>query len=268
MEAIMKIEDVNGVKAVSTRTVSEELGVQHKNLLETIEKYLSEIEDAFGRVAFKTEPLQTSGGIQNAKVAYLTEDQAIFVSTLSRNSQQVVQFKARLVQAFQAARKFIQQVTAPMNPAEMKLQVFRMLEEEAESLRKQNFLLSSAKELLEVENTELVTTVRQLEPKAEMFDAMHGSGDKITTDSIANELGISSAAKLNKMLEKDHIIKWNENDKKWVLTAKYRGQGLTIDNPRKITRGDGSVVTKLWMYWTGKGRIFLHQKYNPSTAVA
>ena len=106
-----------------------------------------------------------------------------------------------------------------------------------------------------------------MEPKSKMFEAMHEAPSEFTTDSIASELGISSAMKFNKMLEKDGIIKRAVNEDKWVLCAKYRGQGYTIDKPREITKKDGSKAIKLWMYWTGSGRIFLHTKYN-SKAVA
>ncbi|GAA4299638.1 phage antirepressor KilAC domain-containing protein [Nibribacter koreensis] len=157
---------------------------------------------------------------------------------------------------------------APMSPEEMKLQVFRMLEQEAESLRQQNFLLSSAKELLEVENTSLSKTVNLLAPKAELYDLMHNGEGLYSTDSIANELGISSATKLNKILERDGIVKRDRNEDKWMLRAEYRGKGFSRDVPHKYFRKDNTEGVRKWMYWTGPGRLFIIERYTSTTSKA
>jgi phage regulator Rha-like protein len=69
--------------------IAIELGIEHKNLLATIKEYKTEIEEDFERVAFETLSVKTAGGMQNITLAYLTEDQANYVMTLSKNTHQV-----------------------------------------------------------------------------------------------------------------------------------------------------------------------------------
>ena len=75
---------------VDSRLIAEELDITHKSLMETIRGYQSTIESTFGKLRFETEV----NGANPARFVYLTEDQAAFVATLSRNSEQVVAFKA------------------------------------------------------------------------------------------------------------------------------------------------------------------------------
>lgn len=103
---------------VSSRDFAAGLGIQHKNLLATIRQHQPAIETDFGRIAFEAELGEIDSAFQTPNlpaplkrstkpltVAYLTEDQALFVGTLSRNSQRVVAFKSVLVRSFAQARR-------------------------------------------------------------------------------------------------------------------------------------------------------------------
>lgn len=60
--------------------------VQHKNILELIRKYLPDFE-AFGRVAFETQPFETAGGTQKREIAWLNEDQTTLLFTFLKNTE-------------------------------------------------------------------------------------------------------------------------------------------------------------------------------------
>lgn len=113
-ELITITTDEQGSLAVNTLDFANGLGIQHKNLLETIRTHQEAIERDFGRIAFQTQPLETGGGKQKGITAYLTEDQALFVGTLSRNSKRVVEFKSTLVRSFAEARKRLQPEPVPI----------------------------------------------------------------------------------------------------------------------------------------------------------
>ncbi len=101
----------NGVLVVDSRLVANSLLIKHKNFLATIEKYLSQIESSFGAVAFETREFKTKQGNSSVeRYAYLTEAQATFLMTLSRNTEKVVHCKLELVKAFTEAKKIIKQV--------------------------------------------------------------------------------------------------------------------------------------------------------------
>lgn len=93
------------VLIVDSRLIAERLGIEHINFMETIGDYQTQIEQFFGIVRFETEKLGGRGRPQ--KYALLTEDQSIFLITLSRNTPEVVQCKIDLVVAFSTAKDLL-----------------------------------------------------------------------------------------------------------------------------------------------------------------
>lgn len=261
MEGLV-LQSAKGEPVTTSMKVAAAFNKRHDNVIQDIQTLSCSPE--FNLLNF--QEISYSDSMNRIQRGYeITKDGFAFLA-MGFRGKKAAAFKEKFINEFNKREAIIKNgglSTAPMNAAEMKLQVFRMLEEEASSLRHQNFLLSSAKELLEVEKDQLTTTVKKLEPKARVFDLMNNQEDKYTTDSIAHELGISSARKFNEMLQKDGIIKWDINGKKWMLRADYRGNAFTIDEKQEIPLPNGGIKLKYWMYWTGPGRIFLHQKYNP-----
>lgn len=99
----------NDVLVCDSREIAKELEIDHSNFLETIYKHQIVIESHFGVIPFQTGKPQ--GGVKGGrpeKFALLTEDQFIFIATLSRNTVKVVEVKAQLVKAFSTARRALQ----------------------------------------------------------------------------------------------------------------------------------------------------------------
>lgn len=109
---LLPIQTINETPVIDSRLVAKALGIQHKSFMETIHKYQSEIE-AFSSLPFQTEVKKKKVGATREKFCYLSEDQAIFMGTLSRNTQRVVAFKVNLVKAFAQARKNIEEALSP-----------------------------------------------------------------------------------------------------------------------------------------------------------
>ncbi|MFB2769811.1 Rha family transcriptional regulator [Pelatocladus sp. BLCC-F211] len=103
----LNVIDREGLLVVDSRLIAEELGIQHKNFLATLDKYIEEIEEDWGQVAFETETVETSGGKQSQRVAFLTEPQATLLMTYSRNTEQVRRCKRQLVKAFDKAKSVL-----------------------------------------------------------------------------------------------------------------------------------------------------------------
>jgi phage regulator Rha-like protein len=111
MSEIVVVTHPDGVLVVDSRLIAQELGIEHENFMETIQKYKNQAEQAFGTIRFQTGSSQMPDGRPNPKpqkYCLLTEEQATFYMTLSRNTPEVVALKVRLVKAFFEARKKLQ----------------------------------------------------------------------------------------------------------------------------------------------------------------
>lgn len=102
----------DGALVVDSRLIAERLGIKHENFVATIEKYKNQTEQAFGTIRFQTGSSTMPDGRINPKperFVFLTEDQATFLMTLSRNSSEVVQCKLELVKRFSEAKRLLRQ---------------------------------------------------------------------------------------------------------------------------------------------------------------
>ncbi|MFC5930853.1 hypothetical protein D6T64_11770 [Cryobacterium melibiosiphilum] len=85
---------------ISSETIADGSGVQHKNVLDLIDANRADFED-FGLVAFETRARsagQHGGGV--TRIALLNEQQATLLMTFQRNTELVRGFKKALVRAF------------------------------------------------------------------------------------------------------------------------------------------------------------------------
>ena len=90
---------------VDSRLIAQELGIGHENFIETVRKYQKQAEQAFGILRFETGEIKGRG--QPEKYCLLTEEQATFYMTLSRNTPEVVELKIKLVKAFSEAKRLL-----------------------------------------------------------------------------------------------------------------------------------------------------------------
>ena len=94
----LNLTTINGQSRVSSEIISESIGTSYKSTIRLIKNHRPALE-TFGEVRFEI-------AVGNRKtLAYLNEDQAIFLLTLSKNTAIVVEFKRQLVAAYSASRK-------------------------------------------------------------------------------------------------------------------------------------------------------------------
>jgi phage regulator Rha-like protein len=98
-------------KVVSSLQIAENLDLQHESLQRLITKYISKLE-LFGVVRFEI-------GAKNKKTFYLNENQALFLGTLSKNTELVVEFKNALVTAFSNLKEIKQEPTKELTTIEI-----------------------------------------------------------------------------------------------------------------------------------------------------
>jgi phage regulator Rha-like protein len=109
--AELEIIDDGGRLLVDSRLIADRLGIQHDNFLQTLATYETLMEQSFGVLLFQTgKPSGGSKGGRPSRYALLSEDQATFLMTLSRNSPEVVQCKLDLVKSFAKAKEILRKI--------------------------------------------------------------------------------------------------------------------------------------------------------------
>ncbi len=174
MNELIPIIQVSDTLVADSRNVATALQIRHESFLATLDTHCASVEAEFGRVRFEIGTLETAGGKQRTRFAYLTEDQSLFLATLSRNSAPVVRVKAWLVKAFKAARESL--VPTSIVPA--------LPQDYIEALE----ALVVAKKA----EKQLALQVAEMEPKAAFFDAVTDSKDAIEMAAVAKVLAIPS----------------------------------------------------------------------------
>ena len=99
--------EYEGALVVDSRLIADSLAIDHESFMKTINKYQTQAEQAFGILRFQIGEIQGRG--QPEKYCFLTEDQAFFFMTLSRNTSRVVSAKLSLVKSFSEAKKLLRQ---------------------------------------------------------------------------------------------------------------------------------------------------------------
>ena len=124
---LLKIENVNNTDVVDSRLIAQELGISHAAFYRTIKENQKDIEEDFTQVCFKNETVKNSvGAVNTVKFAYLNEDQATYLMTLSRNTTQVKQLKRKLVKSFSEAKRLL---LKPKTALELAREQVKLLEQ-------------------------------------------------------------------------------------------------------------------------------------------
>jgi phage regulator Rha-like protein len=188
----------HGSFVVDSRLIAGELGIEHRALRQTIDKYLTDLQ-GFGVLTFEmSKPLEGSTGGRPELYCYLNENQATFLMTLSRNTPAVVQCKKNLVQAFSNAKGVITGQHDRIRELELELELRKT---EQKLLDTRNTIVNTCPESIQqrilgyqvIKETEIVETV---------IDRSSGeSSTGVGITYIARRLGFKSTAQCWKFLD-------------------------------------------------------------------
>lgn len=245
MPTIERSDD--GTLTVSSLTIAEGSGVQHKNVLELIHANVADLEE-FGQLAFETR-----AGYNNAQVriAHLNEQQAALVMTYQRNTDRVRAFKKALVKAF-----------------------FEM----AERLAAPSAALPSRRELaqwlIEAEDAKaaLESKVKADAPKVLFADAVAASQTTILVGDLAKILRGNGAEiganRLFELLRRDGFLIRREGTDRNMPTQRAMDLGLFKIKETVVTHSDGHTTISKTPKVTGKGQTYLIDRYAPRRQLA
>jgi phage regulator Rha-like protein len=179
----LAVFEQNGVLVVDSRLVASELNVTHSDWMRNIiKKYQAQIEQGFGSLRFENEVKKREIGATSENFVWLTEDQVLFVMTLSRNTERVIQCKMNLVKAFSNARKQLQQPQPMTTIQALAVMVNQMAEQERRMIEQEQQLKLAESRLAAVE--------------CEQGRYIAPSGNKYTVLGFAVKQGLEVSAKV------------------------------------------------------------------------
>jgi phage regulator Rha-like protein len=98
----------DGEPLASTEIIARGMKARHRAVIQLVRQYAGELE-SFGRVQFQIASFITRGGVQHREIAMLNERQSALLISLMRNSEEVLDFKIRLISDFYRMRDALQQ---------------------------------------------------------------------------------------------------------------------------------------------------------------
>ena len=242
MELIkVSVENINGVLVTTSNRVAEELGVNHKDLLEKIEGYIEKFtkaeSSALGENLDFTEfyipsSYKVEGNFKSYK-NYLITQKGIAQLIGGYNASVPIAFVLNVayINEFERMKNHIKSQKLPQTYLEALKELVKV-EEEKERLLKEN-----------IEN----------KPKVEYHDVILDSEGTLTTTQIAKEYG-KSAVWLNKYL-KNRGVQYKKGNQ-WYIYSKYADKGYI----REITTYNEDVDKSFTsMRWTNLGRKFIYE---------
>lgn len=231
-------------------TIAQMFGKEHKNVMADIRKTIDTLESLkvseevkemgidIGALRFQHTSYIHPQNKQTYSKYHLNFD-AFMLVTMGYTTQRAMIVKIKYINEFNRMKEYIEkQNKLPTTFAEA-LRLAADLEEE--------------KQQLLIENHEM-------KPKAQYFDIVLDSTSTYTATQIANELGISSAKALNKLLHEKEVQR--RVGGQWVLYAKHQGKGYIDTKTFTFDKNDGSRGSNQQLRWTEKGRRFIHDLIN------
>lgn len=95
-------------------------------------------------------------------------------------------------------------------------------------------------------------------PKVQYYEDVIESKTQLTTNIIAQEIGVS-AIRLNQMLKERKVI--YKQGKQWLIVSSLRNKGLVDNKIHTYKNSKGEKMTDTQMRWTEKGREFIHSLF-------
>lgn len=238
MNYLVEIKNVDGKSVVSSRTIAEQLGKRHADVLESIEKIKNNCSTEISVQLIKSSYKDSSG--KSNKEYLLTKDGFVLYMF---NIQGYNDFKMAYINEFNRME------------AELNKKKIALPQNYIEALEQ---LVDTAKEneRLNVLNSMQSQQIAELKPKADYTDKILKSKSLVTITAIAKDYGVSGT-EMNKILHGLGVQ--YKQGKQWLLYSRYQSNGYTHSETVEFQRKDGTNDVSMITKWTQKGRLFLYQ---------
>ncbi|MDU5634505.1 MAG: phage regulatory protein/antirepressor Ant [Staphylococcus epidermidis] len=242
MQALQKIQIENNSElgaVVSSRVVAEEIGRQHKHVLEGIDEMIKKSRADISTLLIPHQ-YKARNGKRNREYLLTKDGFALYMFNIQGHND----FKMAYINKFNEMENQLKQPIAsymiedPVKRAEL------WIEEQKE------------KQQLQLENSMQKQKIAEYEPKASYLDTILNNKSLVTVGQIAKDYGMSAQA-LNKLL---HELKVQyKQSGQWLLYSNLHAKGYTHSSTTEIEHKDGSTSVRMNTKWTQKGRLFIYE---------
>lgn len=252
------LQNKDGQVLVSSRDVAKHFNKKHSEVIYAIEGRIgkdgtvknngilmsgnSQLSQMFIKTEYKDS-------MNRMKYKYLMNRDGFSLLCMGFTGQEALEWKLKYIEAFNKMEETIKSGNYLTEEERLKLQLFS--KDASEVAYAHNRLIELATAPLIAENAEM-------KPKADYHDEVLKKDGLITTTVVAKDLGFSSANKLNKVMNANHIIFKNQSgtwcpyaDYEWLIEENYADyESYTNEHSKPCLK------------WTEKGRKWIVENYN------
>ena len=233
MEQTLALSKHGDELLIDSRLVAEELGLQHESFMAAVYKHKMAIEDICGALRFEIGPkLNKNSGGDQPKIVLLTEDQALYIGTLSKNTEAAVKFKGRVVLAYSKARRQLQ--SQSLSTELTRKQILSLALEAEEALEKANAIIA------------------EQAPQVALAQKVIEATNLQTVAHVAKEFGMGRQ-RMFKFLRDQKILLSDNTPLQRYIDAQYFEVRL-----KPIAMG-GNQMNYAQTFVTGKGIAYIHK---------
>ena len=252
------LSEKNGQVLASSREVAEKFGKAHGSILKTIcgetrnGKHVNGLCDeilASGNPLTKYFIKSTYMNRGKEYPEYLMTRDGFSLLAMGFTGKEAVEWKLKYIDAFNQMEDRLKNGNQLTEEEKLKLMLFSKDASE---------VAYAHNRLIELATAPLIAENEELKPKAEYHDEVLKKDGLITTTVVAKDLGFSSANKLNKVMNANHIIFKNQSGT-WCPYAEY--EWLIEDNYADY-ESYTNEHSKPCLKWTEKGRKWIVENYN------
>ena len=252
------LSEKNGQVLASSREVAERFGKAHGSVLKTIcgetrnGEHVNGLCDeilASGNPPTKYFIKSTYMNRGKEYPEYLMTRDGFSLLAMGFTGKEAVEWKLKYIDAFNQMEDRLKNGNQLTEEEKLKLMLFSKDASE---------VAYAHNRLIELATAPLIAENEELKPKAEYHDEVLKKDGLITTTVVAKDLGFSSANKLNKVMNANHIIFKNQSGT-WCPYAEY--EWLIEDNYADY-ESYTNEHSKPCLKWTEKGRKWIVENYN------
>ena len=239
------LSEKNGQVLASSREVAEKFGKAHDKVKRSIKSFEKDVA-IFGEMFILSYYDDSYGRKQEE---YLMTRDGFSLLCMGFTGKKALEWKLKYIDAFNQMEDRLKNGNQLTEEERLKLQLFSKDASE---------VAYAHNRLIELATAPLIAENKELKPKAEYHDEVLKKDGLITTTVVAKDLGFSSANKLNKVMNANHIIFKNQSGT-WCPYADY--EWLISDGYADYQSYENEHSSPC-LKWTEKGRKWIIENYN------